>query len=87
MEVELRLDQRLAKMTARMDRYAEERAEAERRFDQQFAEIGERLDQLIATTKSCSDDTRTLLGWKLNPSLGARSCKCFLSQDLACLQM
>ena len=52
-------------MTARMDRYAEERAEAERRFDQQFAEIGERLDQLIATTKSYSDDTRTLLGWKL----------------------
>ena len=52
-------------MTARMDRDVEGRAEAERRFDRQFAQIGERLDQLIAATKSYADDTRILMGWNL----------------------
>jgi hypothetical protein len=64
-EAERRLDQRLAKVTARMDRSAEECAVAQRRFDRQFAEIGERLDQLIAATKSYADDTRILVGWNL----------------------
>ena len=40
-----RLDQRFAESAARMDRYAEERAEAERRFDQQIAESTARMDR------------------------------------------
>ncbi|MDE0026034.1 MAG: hypothetical protein OXP69_16595, partial [Spirochaetaceae bacterium] len=69
--------------TARMDRYAEERAEAERRLDQrleendrkrvesqdridrQIAEMGKRVDELTAVTRSHDDDIGTLKGWNL----------------------
>ena len=57
-EAESRLDQRFAEMT-------QQRVESQDRIDRQFAEIGERLDQLIAATKSYADDTRILVGWKL----------------------
>ena len=71
-EAERRIDLRLARMTARLDRYAEKSAVAQRRIHQQFAEIGERLDRLIATTKSNADDTRILMGWNLGSRLRVR---------------
>ena len=60
-----RIDQRFAESTARMDRYAEERAEAQDRIDRQFAEIGKRVDELTAITRSHADDIGTLKGWNL----------------------
>ena len=48
-----------------MDRYAEERAEAQDRIDRQFAEIGKRVDELTAITRSHADDIGTLKGWNL----------------------
>ena len=79
-EADRRIDQQFAESTARMDRYAEERAEADRRIggsrsrrhawtgtpiDRQFAEIGKRVDELTAITRSHADDIGTLKGWNL----------------------
>ena len=75
-EAECRLDQRFAESAARMDRYAEERDESDRRLDRQiaesqdridrqFAEIGKRVDELTAITRSHADDIGTLKGWNL----------------------
>ena len=46
-----------------MDRYSEERAEAQHCIDQQFAEIGKRIDELTEVTRSHADDIGTLKGW------------------------
>ena len=75
-EAERRLDQRFAELAEeraeaerRLDQRLEEsdrkRVESQDRIDRQIAEMGKRVDELTAITRSHDDDIGTLKGWNL----------------------
>ena len=90
-EAERQLDQRFAELAEeraeaerRLDRRLEEsdrkRVESQDRNDRQIAEMGKRVDELTAITRSHDNDIGTLKGWNLEdrfrerPSAYLRSC-------------